>query len=62
MQTLFLFLQKFLNTIHNKFNAIVALFFTVSLKQEQNTSYISFKKHYTFYIYEQNVFVQMYMR
>lgn len=37
-------------------------FFGVSLKQEQNTSYISFKKHYTFYIYKQNVFVQMYMR
>ena len=53
----FISLQKFLNTIHNKFKAILAIFFLLSLKQEQNTSYISDKKHYTLFIYEQNAFL-----
>jgi len=49
--------------MHNKFKAILAIFFLLSLKQEQNTSYISYKKHYTLFIYEQNAFfVQMYIR
>lgn len=52
----FLFLQKFLNTIHNKFNAIVAIFWEFSLKQEQNIFYISFKKLYTFHLWTKRVF------